>query len=82
MMDREYELFRGGVLTKIKIKDHPYDTVEFTITKRLDDEETGKKIVDSGYTMFFDPREFREFFTPIINDMKVRFDNERNENQS
>ena len=79
MMDREYELFRGGLLTKIKIKDLPYDAVEFTITKKLTDDETGKVLVDSGYTMFFDPREFKEFFTPIINDLKVRFENDNSE---
>jgi hypothetical protein len=38
-------------------------------------DENGKVIIDSGNTSFFDPREFKDFFEPIINDLKVRFDN-------
>jgi hypothetical protein len=74
-MDKTYEIFRGGSLTTFKIKDHNYDVVEFTITKAVKDDD-GKEIVNSGYTTFFSGKEFRDFFEPIINDMKVRFDNE------
>ena len=70
-MDKTYEIGRGGGLTTFKIKDHAYDTVEFTITKFLVD-ENGKEIVNSGYTVFFSDREFREFFKPIVDDLKVR----------
>jgi hypothetical protein len=41
-------------------------------------DEDGKVIVDNGQTYFFEPRQFEEFFTPIINDMKARFDNANN----
>jgi hypothetical protein len=76
-MDNTYEIGRGGGLTTIKIKDHPYDVVEFTITKYLKDER-GTEIVNSGYTTFFSNKEFNEFFTPIVNDLKARLDNADN----
>ena len=72
-MDKTYEIGRGGGLTTVTIKDHAYDTIEFTIKKYLEDEK-GKVIIDSGYTVFFSDREFKEFFTPIVNDMKVRIE--------
>ena len=76
-MDNTYELGRGAGLTTIKVKDHSYDVVEFTVKKFLADETEGKPpIVDSGYTVFFSKKEFKEFFEPIINDLKVRFDND------
>jgi hypothetical protein len=76
-MDNTYEIGRGGGLTTIKIKDHSYDVVEFTIKKYLKDER-GIEIVNSGYTTFFSNKEFTEFFTPIVNDLKARIDNETN----
>ena len=72
-MDNTYEIGRGGGLTTIKIKDHSYDVVEFTITKFLAD-ENGKPLVNSGYTTFFSNKEFIEFFMPIVNDLKARLD--------
>lgn len=74
-MDKTYEIGRGGGLTTVKVKDHAYDTIEFTITKYLRD-ENGKEIVNSGYTVFFTEKEFKSFFTPIVNDLKVRIENE------
>ena len=79
-MDRTYEIGRSGGLTTVKIKDHAYDVVEFTIRKYLQD-ENGREIVNSGYTTFFSNREFLEFFTPIVNDLKARFDNEKSASQ-
>ena len=74
-MDKTYEIGRGGGLTTIKVKDHKYDTIEFTIKKFLQDEK-GKTIIDSGYTVFFSDKEFKEFFGPIVNDLKVRIEDE------
>ena len=74
-MDKTYEIFRGGGLTAIRVKDHSYDTVEFTVKKYLEDEK-GKPIIDSGYTVFFTNREFKEFFKPIVDDLKVRIEND------
>jgi hypothetical protein len=76
-MDNTYEIGRNGCLTTIKIKDHVYDMVEFTITKYLADER-GNEIVNSGYTTFFSNKEFTQFFTPIVNDLKARIDNANN----
>ena len=74
-LNYEAEFYRAGLLKTIKVKEHKYDLVEFTITSKLTDEETGKVIIDSGHTSFFSHREFRDFFGPIFNDMKVRLDN-------
>lgn len=74
-MDKSYEIGRGGGVTTVRIKDHSYDVVEFTIKKYLEDEK-GRTIVDSGYTTFFSTKEFAEFFGMITNDLRERFDNE------
>ena len=76
-MDNTYEFSRNGLLTTLVIKDHDYDVVEYTITKKLVNVD-GKVIVDSTNQMFFSNREFKDFFEPIINDMKVRFDDANN----
>lgn len=73
-MDNTYEINRNGLSTTIRIKDHAYDTIEFTVKKHL--VEDGKTIIDSGYTCFFSSREFKDFFQPILNDLKVRIDDE------
>lgn len=77
-MNKVYEFYKAGMLKTITIKEHnkgaSYETIEFTIKNKLTDEH-GKVIIDSGHTSFFDPREFKDFFEPIINDLKVRFDN-------
>ena len=72
-MNNTYELSRNGLLTTLVIKDHDYDVVEYSITKQLVNAD-GKVIVDSTNQMFFSNREFKDFFEPIINDMKARFD--------
>lgn len=75
-MDKTYEIVRGGGLTSFKIKDHAYDTVEFTVKRYLEDEK-GKPMIDSHYTCFFSNKDFVEFFAPIVNDLKVRIENEQ-----
>jgi hypothetical protein len=74
-MDNIYELSKRGLTTTLTVKDHDYDVVEFTLRKNLID-ESGKTIVDSKYEMFFSSREFKDFFQPLIDDLKVRFDDE------
>jgi hypothetical protein len=73
--DSEFELFRNGLSTKIKIKSHSYDVVEFSINKHLVDEK-GRELVNSGYTSFYTHREFKDFLQPLVNDLKARFDYE------
>jgi hypothetical protein len=77
-LNYEAQFGRGGLLKTIIVKEHKYDLVEFTIKTKLVDEETGKVIVDSGNTSFFETREFHEFFGTFINEMKVRLDNANN----
>jgi len=77
-MNKIYEFGRSdGLLKTIMIKEHnkgtSYETVEFTIKNKLTN-ENGKVIIDNGHTSFFEPREFKDFFEPIINDLKARFD--------
>lgn len=78
-LNKVYEFGRSdGLLKTIIIKEHnvgtSYVTVEFTIKNKLTN-ENGKVIIDNGHTSFFEPREFKDFFEPIINDLKVRFEN-------
>jgi hypothetical protein len=79
-LNYEAEFYRNGLLKTVKVKEHnvgtTYETIEFTMTSKLTDEATGKVIVDSGHTSFFAPKEFKEFFGPIFNDLKVRLENE------
>lgn len=75
MQSKEYEFFKEGLHKKIVIKDHLYDLVEFTIHQKLID-ENGKVLIDSKQDSYFTNREFKEFFTPLVNDLKVRFENE------
>lgn len=80
-MDNTYELYRnGGLMTTVHIKDHTYDVVEFTIKQYL--KEGDKEIVNNAYTTFYSSRELKEFFTPILNDLKARFDNEQSASES
>ena len=77
-MNKHYELYKAGLLKTITIKEQnkgtSYETIEFTIKNKLVD-ENGKLIIDGGHTSFFEPREFKDFFEPIINDLKARFEN-------
>ena len=77
-LNRVYEFGRSdGLLKTVIIKEHnvgtSYATIEFTIKNKLTN-ENGKIIIDNGHTSFFEPREFKDFFGPIINDLKARFD--------
>lgn len=77
-MNNTYELSKQGLTTTLTVKDHDYDVVEFTFRKKLVDEK-GKVLIDSKYEMFFSNREFQDFLQPLVNDLKVRFDNDTNQ---
>ncbi len=81
-LNYESEIYRGGLLRTIKVKEQMYDLIELTITTKLTDEATGKVITDSGHTWFFEAKEFKEFFTPVINDLKVRLENATDSNSN
>jgi len=72
--NREYEFFKDGLLKTVIVKQLKYDLVEFTIKTKLTDTD-GKIIIDNAYTSFFNTNEFMDFFEPIINDLKVSFEN-------
>lgn len=74
-IDTTIELFKAGLTTTIVAKEHAYDNIEFTMRKHMVD-PNGKEIVNSHFTTFFTPREFRDFLQPLVNDLKVRFDHE------
>ena len=74
-MDLEYELCKAGLTRTVKIKSHSYNLIEFTIKNKLVSAE-GKEVINGGHTSFFETKEFIEFFGPIINEMKVRLDND------
>jgi len=80
-MDNTYEIFRNGLMTTVKIKEHDYDVVEFSISQYMKD-DSGKEIVNSKHTSFYTTKELKEFFTPIVNDLKVRFNNEDDTSES
>jgi hypothetical protein len=75
-LNYEAQFGRGGLLKTITVKEHTYDLVEFTVKSKLTDELTGEIIIDSGHTSFFSTKEFKDFFGPIVNDLKVRIENE------
>lgn len=81
-LNYEAEIYRGGLMRTIKVKEQKYDLIELTITTKLTDENTGKVITDSGHTWFFETKEFTEFFTPVINDLKARLENETDSNSN
>lgn len=75
-MDNTYEIFRGGTLTSVQIKDLEVgEHVMVKIHRHLVDEKTGKEVINTTMDMFFTPRELKDFFEPIVNDLKVRFEN-------
>lgn len=81
-LNYEAEIYRGGLLRTIKVREMQYDLIELTVTTKLTDEATGKVITDSGHTWFFETKEFTEFFTPVINELKARLDNATDSNSN
>jgi hypothetical protein len=83
IFNREYEYFKNGLLKTITVKEHPdFDTVEIRFKQNLT-EDNGKNIINSNSdnVWFFTSEEFQSFFTPIINDLKAKFEND-NSNQT
>lgn len=66
----------SGLTTKIVVKEHDYDAIEFTMSKKMVD-EAGKVIIDSYYQSFFSAKEMKDFLQPLVNELKVRFDNDQ-----
>jgi hypothetical protein len=79
--NREYEYFKNGLLKTITVEEHAdFDTVEIRFKQKLT-EDNGRDIINSDNVWFFTKEEFESFFTPIINDLKAKFEND-NSNQT
>lgn len=72
-MNINIEISRPDLYRSITVKSIPYDLVEFTI-KQTSYMEDGKILTDGGYTTFYSTKEFKDFFQPLINELKVKFD--------
>lgn len=72
-MNKVYEFYKDGLYKTIVIKEHMYDMIEFTILQRLTDDDDNV-LIDSKHDQYFTNKEFKEFFSPIVNDLKERFD--------
>jgi hypothetical protein len=74
-MNIDIEISRPDLYRTIRVKSHDYDLVEFTI-RQVSYDNNGKELTNSGYTTFYSSKEFKDFFQPLINELKVRFDND------
>jgi hypothetical protein len=72
-MNIDIEISRPDLHRSVTVKSIPYDLVEFTIKQKCFGDD-GKIITDSGYTTFYSTKEFKDFFQPLINELKARFD--------
>ena len=78
MLNFQTELYRDGLHKTILVKEHSYDIIELTITQKLTDLPSGKVITDNGFTTFYSSKEFKDFFEPLLNELKERFANDKN----
>lgn len=70
-MDKTYKIVRGDLETSFRVRDLQFNTIEFTIKKYMEDDD-GKVIINTGYTVFFSNEDFIAFFTPFVNDLNER----------
>jgi hypothetical protein len=74
-MNIDIEISRPDLHRTIKVKSHKYDLVEFTI-RQVSFDDKGRELTNSAHTTFYSSREFKDFFQPLINELKERFDND------
>lgn len=74
-MNIDIEICRPDLYRTIKVKSHDYDLVEFTI-KQIAYDNHGRELTNGGHTTFYSTKEFKDFFQPLVNELKVRFDND------
>lgn len=74
-MDNTYEMYKAGLLTTLTVKDLDVgDMIELKLHRIMVDDRTGKELINSNYTMYYTPKELKNFLYPFINDMKARFE--------
>jgi hypothetical protein len=74
-MNINIELNKPDLQKKVIVKSHAYDLVEFTV-KQVSFDKDGKELTNSYHTTFYNTKEFKDFFQPLVNELKVRFDND------
>lgn len=75
-MNINIEINKPDLQRAIAVKSHSYDLVEFTI-KQVSFDNSGKELTNSSHTTFYSTKEFKDFFQPLIDELKVRFDNDQ-----
>lgn len=74
-MDNTYEMYKAGLLTTLTVKDLDVgDMIELKLHRIMVDDRTGKELINSNCTMYYTPKELKNFLYPFINDMKARFE--------
>ena len=74
-MNIDIEIGRPDLHRSIKVKSHDYDLVEFTI-RQVSFDENGRELTNGGHTTFYSTKEFKDFFQPLVNQLKKEFDND------
>lgn len=74
-MNINIEINKAELHKSVTVKSHSYDIVEFTIRQIAFDKD-GKELTNSYHTTFYSTKEFKDFFQPLVNELKVRFDND------
>lgn len=74
-MNINIEINKPDLQRSVVVKSHSYDLVEFTV-KQVSFDKEGKELTNSYHTTFYNKKEFKDFFQPLVNELKVRFDND------
>ena len=74
-MNNEWEISRNGFVTQFSVKEVAYGNIEVTYGYRLVDANLKGGIVANKIQTFYTPKEFVEFFGPIVETLKKDIDN-------
>ena len=75
-MNINIELHKPDLQRSVIVKSYDYDVIEFTI-KQASFDSHGNELTNSTHTTFYTQKEFKNFFQPLINELKVRFDDDK-----
>lgn len=73
-MNYEWEIFREGLTKHLRVREISYGNIEVTYGHHLVDDE-GNTVIENKIQTFYTPREFVDFFGPIVNTLKKDIDN-------
>jgi len=71
-LDFKTEQLADDLHTSLTIRSIPRGLIEVKFNRQMGD------VLNSSYTLYYTIPEFREFFEPMINELKERFDNDEN----